>query len=150
MAPDAAALLLAQRIQDLGARSDYPALAAIRDDPSTRPLLDSLPDPDRERADLVLRGVDRWLDSERRTALRRLTEAREALDAFDVDLAGALLRRVEDRLLDDEAREERDRLLLEVSARTMERESLAAAAERVVAETPRPRRRFFRRFFRRR
>jgi len=144
MASDPAALVLFQQIRDLGARRDYPRLAAIRDDPATGPLLDTLPAADRERAALFLQGVDRWLESEGRTARRRLAEAREALDRFDVDLAGALLTRVDDRFLDGEGREERDRLILDLAARTMEAETLTAAAGRVLDEAA-PRRRRFRR-----
>lgn len=144
MPPDTAAFVLFQRIRDLGARRDYPRLAEIRDDPDTGPLLDTLPAADRERAELFLQGVDRWVESQGRTARRRLTEAREALDRFDLDLARALLTRVDDRVLDGEGREERDRLILDVSARTMEAESLDEAAKRVLDEAS-PRRRRFRR-----
>jgi hypothetical protein len=55
---------------------------------------------------------------------RRLGESRRALEGLDFELAAGLMRKVDGRFLSAERREERDDLLLEMSARTMEIESL--------------------------
>ncbi len=46
------------------------------------------------------------------------------MDGLDLELARGLMNRVDSRFLSDEQKEERDQLLLDISARTMELESL--------------------------
>lgn len=132
-----AALALYQQIIDLGAERDYAALAELRLRPATPQLLTLLDDAARQRAELFLKQVERWEETQRETARRRLAEARKALEGLDLELARGLLTRVDNRLLDDEAREEKSRLLLELTARSMELEQLQAAAEQLRKE-PRP------------
>lgn len=65
---------------------------------------------------------------------RRLEEARAALDSFDLVLTRALLSRVEDDWLTDDDSAVRDIILLELEARAMETEDLAALAEETFQE----------------
>ena len=104
--------------------------------------MDLLPTAASDRARLHLRQARRWADRKRATNRRRLDEARAALTALDLELARGLLARVEDPFLDDAGRKERDDLLLELSARTMEFEDIARAVP--PPEQPR-RRRWWRR-----
>ena len=135
-----AALARYQEIIDLGAERDYRALADLRRDATTPQLLALLDDAARQRAEFFLRQVERWEESQRETALRRLAEARKALEGLDLQLARGLLSRVDSRLLDEEARAEKSQLLLDLTARSMELEALQAAAERL-SEESRPARR---------
>lgn len=124
-----------RRIVDLGTAGSYTELADIARDPTTEPLLEMVSDAARHRAELFLREAERWERSRRRINAQRLAEARKALDGLDLELARGLLARIKSRHLDEEGVVERDRLLLEVSARAMEIESLQSASQRLIEES---------------
>ena len=76
----------------------------------------------------------RWRAYKRKTSSRHLADARTALDRLDVQLAKGLVNRIDGRFLSDEQLEERDRLLIDISARSMELESLESAGHEVIEE----------------
>lgn len=115
---------LAERIIELGDEREFKEIVDLAHDPDTRPLIDLLPDTYRKRPDLYLREAIRWEQKRREISTRRLAEARKALDGLDLELARGLMNRVDSRFLTEEQKEERDQLLLDISARTMELESL--------------------------
>ncbi len=132
---------LHRRILELADADESRLLLAIADDPSTGPLLERLPEAARRRSDLQLRRARRWAERQRTTNRRRLTEARAALDALDLELARGLLARIDGEFLDPEERRRRDEMLLELSARTMEFEDIT---RRVPDARPQTRRRWWR------
>ncbi len=140
-----AARALRAHIVALGEAEDYAALIAIASEPSTSRLLDMLPRPARQRSDIYLREADHWAQRQRSANRRRLTEAREALDALDVPLAKAVLARIDGGYLDESGIEERDRLILEMESRSMELEELSGTADQVIAAEKPARRRRWRR-----
>ena len=125
-----------QRIIDLAAAESFPELLEIRHDPTTAPLLALLSKTARDRAEPYLRDADRWEQSRRRINTRRLAEARKALAGLDLQLARSLVARIDDRFLDEQGFAERDELLLALSARTMEVESLRATGEQLIEDSP--------------
>lgn len=132
---------LHRRIIDLGAARAYPELIEIRRREDIAGLLELLSDNARGRAELFLRNAERWADGRRLANRRRLDQARRALDELDIQLAGGVLARVEPDFLDEEAEARRDELLLELSARRMELESLRDAERRLTHDDPPPDRR---------
>ena len=80
----------------------------------------------------------RWKAYKQRTSVRHLAEARAALDRLDVELARGLVNKVDGRFLSDDQLEERDRLLLDISARSMELESLESAGRDLIDEVGDP------------
>ncbi|MGA7272050.1 MAG: hypothetical protein WB239_13345 [Acidimicrobiia bacterium] len=118
-----------QRILDLGASGSYDELLELHRDPVTPRLLATLSDAERQRVDLHLRGAQRWEESKRETNRRRMAEARKALDGLDLQLARGLIARVDGRYLDEGDAADRDDLLLELSARSMELEELSRLDE---------------------
>lgn len=132
---------LCHRVIELGEDRNLEEISLLADAPATRTLLDLAPDASRERAELYMREAARWAERHRETNSRRLTEARRALEGLDLELARGLVNKVDDRFLTEEQQEERDGLLLDISARTMEMESLSEAGDRLIEDsTPRPRR----------
>lgn len=129
------------RILDLGANGSYEELLELYGDPATPHLLATLSETERQRIDLHLRGAERWEESKRETNRRRMAEARRALDGLDLQLARGLIARVDGRYLDDEDAQERDELLLELSARSMELEDLSRLDEQFEIDRVRKRRR---------
>ena len=134
---------LRSRIVDLGQGERYLALMEIAADPATVHLLDLLPGPARQRSDIYLRETAHWVGKQRSANRRRLTDAREALDALDVELAKAILGRIDSQFFDNAGSDERDRLILEMESRAMELDELSGTAEQVIAaEKPARRRRW--------
>ncbi len=129
-----------QRILDLGASGSYGELLEICSDPTTTRLMALLTQAERDRVSLHLRGAERWAESKRETNRRRLGEARRALDGLDLQLARGLIARVDGRYLEPDDVEERDELLLDVSARSMELEELDQLDTQMKADQ-KPRRR---------
>jgi hypothetical protein len=125
---------LAQLVVDLGDQRDMPALIDLVHDFETRPLLGLLSDSMRRRPELFLREAARWEDQRRETNTRRLAEARKALDGLDLELARGLMNRIDGRFLTGPQVEERDQLLLDISARSMELESLDETGERLIGQ----------------
>lgn len=123
---------IAERIIELGDEREFSQIVDLAHNPDTRPLIDLLPDTYRKRPDLYLREAIRWEQKRRETSTRRLTEARKALDGLDLELARGLMNRVDSRFLTDEQKEERDRLLLDISARTMELEFLDESGNELI------------------
>lgn len=125
-----------QQIVQFGAEDDYAAIFALEKDPSTRPLLGQLAEADQRRAELHLAAGVRWaaVGSERNE--RRLSEARHALDQFDLELARGLIVLLDDRFMDEEAVERKNRLLLDIEARRMELAPLREAQERLASSSP--------------
>lgn len=128
-----------QQIIELSGERRYAELTELVHDPSTRELLELLPEASRERAELHLKAVERWEARRRETSLRRLSEARTALDGLDLELAQGLVNKVDSRFLTEEERAQRDQLLLDISARRMELESLQRSG-RELWEEAQPRR----------
>lgn len=115
---------IAEHIIELGDEREFRDIVGLAHDPDTRPLLDLLPDSYRKRPNLYLREAIRWEQKRKEISTRRLAEARKALSGLDLELARGLMNRVDSRFLTAEQEEERDQLLLDISARTMELESL--------------------------
>lgn len=123
---------IAERIIELGDEREFEQIVDLARDPDTRPLIDLLPDTYRKRPDLYLREAIRWEQKRKETSTRRLAEARKALDGLDLELARGLMNRVDSRFLTDEQEEERDQILLDISARAMELESLDESGNELI------------------
>ncbi len=147
--PDATgpAQAIHERIVALARAHDYRRLLDMAADPEVSDMLDRLPDSTRKRSQLHLQRAVRWREQRMEANLRRMNEARMALDGLDLQLARGVLARVEDDFLDAEGAEMRDALLLEVAARDLEFEALQVAAIELDRNRPgpRPRRRWWRR-----
>lgn len=126
---------LARHIAELGEGRKLDEIVDFSHEDSTVRLLALAPDTSRKRAELYLREAERWADNKERINARRLAEARRALDGLDLDLAKGLMKRINGRFLNDELEEERDRLLLDISARAMDVESLAETTRRLTEDT---------------
>lgn len=130
---------LAERIIELGDERDFEELIDLAHEPGTRSLLDLLPDTTRKRPSLYLREAERWEEMRKETNARRLSEARKALDGLDLELARGLMNRIDGRFLTTEQTEERDQLLLDISARAMEMESINETGDEMIGDRePRP------------
>jgi hypothetical protein len=117
--------VIAQRLVELGAKGQLDEFLAMVDDPVTKRLVDLAAHSSLDRVDPYVQEAERWRKHQLDTNTTRLGEARRALEGLDLGLAEGLIRKVDERFLSDEGREERDQLLLDMSARTMEVESLA-------------------------
>jgi hypothetical protein len=115
----------AQRLIELGAKGQLDDFLATIDDPTTKRLVAMASPSSRDRVDLYGQEAERWRKHQVEVNAKRLGEARRALDGLDLGLAEGVMRKINERFLSDEGREERDQLLLDMSARTMEIESLA-------------------------
>ncbi|HZD23841.1 MAG TPA: hypothetical protein VE569_10635 [Acidimicrobiia bacterium] len=138
---------LGERIVRLGHERCQVELVELAGDPSTRRLLGLLPDSERSRAEIHLKSAERWEQSKRETNTRRLDEARRALDGLDLELARGLTRKIDGRYLSDEQLREHDQLLLDISARAMEMESLSETGRELIEETEPKRQPWWRRWF---
>lgn len=125
---------LADHLVELGDQREFEEIIDLAHEPTTRLLLDLLPETTRKRPDLYLREARRWKERRRETATRRLDEARKALGGLDLELARGLMNRIDGRFLTSEQTEERDQLLLDISARTMEMESLNETGDELVED----------------
>lgn len=126
---------LSDRIAALSAEQRLVELAEIGGDDRSRSLLALLGGSARRQAEMHLDEAIRWKAYKQRTSVRHLAEARTALDRLDVELARGLVNRVDGRFLSEEQLEERDRLLLDISARSMELESLESAGRELIDES---------------
>lgn len=125
---------LVSRVVELGESRRLGEVVELARQSTTRPLLALVPDASRERAELYLREAERWAERREEINSRRLGEARRALDGLDLELAGGLMRRIDSRFLSSEQRDERDQLLLDITARAMEVESLTAMGRDLVED----------------
>lgn len=125
---------IVDRISELSAAGRLVDVAEVADDDRARALIALLPGSDRRQAEMQLDEAVRWTAYKRRTSVRHLAEARTALDRLDVELARGLVNKVDGRFLSEEQLEERDRLLLDISARAMEIESIEAAGRELMDE----------------
>jgi hypothetical protein len=125
---------LVSRVVELGESRRLGEVVELARQPTIRPLLALVPDASRERAELYLREAERWVERREEINSRRLGEARRALDGLDLELARGLMRRIDSRFLSREQRDERDRLLLDITARAMEVESLTAMGRDLVED----------------
>ena len=128
--------VVVQRLVELGEKGQLDEFVAIADDPVTTRLIAQASPSSRDRVDLYAQEAERWRKHQTEINARRLGEARRALDGLDLGLAEGLMRKIDERFLTDEGHEDRDRLLLDMSARTMEIESLG----RVEGKEKRPHR----------
>lgn len=136
-----AAQELASRIRALAIRDEYRNLLEIDAQPDTTRLLNALGTDLAAAARLHLDAARRWKLRMEETNRRRLTEARDALNGFDLTLTRALLSRIEEDWLTSDDAAARDEILLQMEARTMETEDLTAlAAEAFERHKPRGRR----------
>jgi hypothetical protein len=136
---------LYRRLTEAAEEGRQPEIVAIRDAPDTARLVELLSDTQQDRAALFFRTATRWEESQRQTALRRLADAGKALAGLDLELARGLLARVDSTYLDADEIAEKDALLLEVSARSMELEGLESEGRRLIEEAEPKRRRWWRR-----
>jgi hypothetical protein len=125
---------LVTRVVELGESRRLAEVVELARQSTIRPLLALVPDASRERAELYLREAERWAERRGEINSRRLGEARRALDGLDLELARGLMRRIDSRFLSRELRDERDQLLLDISARAMEMESLTAMGRDLVED----------------
>jgi hypothetical protein len=125
---------LVSRVVELGESRRLGEVVELARQPTIRPLLALVPDASRERAELYLREAERWAERREEINSRRLGEARRALDGLDLELARGLMRRIDSRFLSREQTDERDRLLLDITARAMEVESLTAMGRDLVED----------------
>jgi hypothetical protein len=132
---DALARELHEQIIDLGERRELLAILEIVGDPSNGHLLEQGPASSRRRAQSYIGEAERWVEKRREANTRRLAEARRALEGLDLQLARGLMNRIDGRFLSDGQQDERDRLLLDISARSMELESLSETGDRLMEET---------------
>jgi len=140
-----AAQELYRRLTEAAEEGRQPEIVTIRDAPDTARLVELLSDTQQDRAALFFRTATRWEESQRQTALRRLADAGKALAGLDLELARGLLARVDSTYLDADEIAEKDALLLEVSARSMELEGLESESRRLIEEAEPKRRRWWRR-----
>ncbi|MFW2340844.1 MAG: hypothetical protein ACN4GK_12400 [Acidimicrobiia bacterium] len=129
-----AAIALSRRILALARQHDHAALLAIDSDPETGRLLGSSDEELAKAASVHLRGARAWRRKKEDANLRRLEEARTAIDGFDIARAKSLLLRIEDDYLTPESSSLRDGVLLDLEARSMESESLQASADQIIVE----------------
>lgn len=129
------ASLLATLINTHATRHEHLVLLDLDEDPKTAWQLALLSAATRERAETHLRGARNWAQGQRHANLRRLDETDAALKDFDIGLARSIVRRLEERFLDDEGRDRRDQLLLDIAARAMETEELADVAGQIWQES---------------
>ncbi|MDF1595660.1 MAG: hypothetical protein P1T08_06145 [Acidimicrobiia bacterium] len=129
-----AAQALNRRILALARQHDHLALLALDADPETAPLLALLTGDLASAALVHLEGARAWRRRKEEANQRRLAEARAALDGFDLVRARSLLFRIEEEFLSSPGVEDRDAILLEFEARTMETEELQETAEDVIDE----------------
>jgi hypothetical protein len=129
------ARVLTARVSELSAEGRLVDLAGIAEDDRSRALLALLPGSDRRQAEMHLDEAARWKAFKQKTSVRHLAEARTALDRLDLGLARGLVNKVDGRFLTDEQLEERDQLLLDISARSMELESMEAAGRELIDES---------------
>jgi hypothetical protein len=129
-----------QMILRLSEEGRIAQLSDLLRDGTTVRMLELLPEASRRRVEVLLREVAAWEQHQRDLALRRLSDARRALERLDLDLAKGLAAKVDSRWLDPRELEERDQLLIDISARELELEPLQRA-ERALTEKPRPDRR---------
>ena len=128
-------------IQAAARNHDFPELIRLAQDPLTIRMLSVLPAELQTAAQLQLDNASDWLSQRVIANARRLVEAEDALESFDLRLSRSIIHRLEERYLTDDDRANRDRLLLAIEARSMEAESLADIAKTVEAELRPPRRR---------
>ncbi len=121
-------------IQSAARSHKFETLVEFIDDPLTAPLLTVLPIELQDAAEIQLAAAQSWRIRRIENHARRLDEADEALDAYDLRLARSLIGSVEDRYLSEEGRETRDRLLIDLEARTMEAEALDETARQLEDE----------------
>jgi hypothetical protein len=62
-------------------------------------------------------------------------EARRALDGLDLELARGLMNKIDGRFLSEDEAQERDQLLIDIAARTMEFESISETGDRLLQRT---------------
>lgn len=129
---------LCRRLVSLGEARKLDEITDIARDPLTRAQIRLADDDIQEQVERYLREAERWETRRRNTNSRRLAEARKALDGLDLELARGLMNKIDGRFLSEEENEERDQLLLDISARVMEMESLSDTGEQLL-ENDRPR-----------
>lgn len=130
----AAALALSRRILALAREHDHPGLLEVDADPDTARLLALSADNLARAAEVHLSGARAWRRRKEDANLRRLAEARTAMDGFDISRAKSLLLRIEEDFLSQEGVDLRDAILIDLEARSMESESLQASAEQIIVE----------------
>jgi hypothetical protein len=119
--------VVVRRLVELGEKGQLDEFVAMVDDPVTKRLITQASGSSRDRVNLYVQEAERWRRHQIEVNAKRLGEARRALDGLDLGLAEGLMRKIDERFLTDEGHEERDQLLLEMSARAMEIESLGRA-----------------------
>ena len=134
LACEPAARRRSNAIQAAARNHKFETLLEINDDPLTAPLLSVLPIELQEAADIQLSAAISWRARKIEAHVRRLEEAEDALEAFDLPLARSLIGSIEDQYLSEEGRETRDRLLLDIEARSMEADALDETARQLEAE----------------
>lgn len=146
LACEPAARRRSNAIQSAARNHKFETLVEFIDDPLTAPLLAVLPIELQDAAEIQLGAAESWRERKVESHTRRLDEAEEALEDYDLPLTRSLIASVEDRYLSEEGREKRDRLLIDLEARTMESEALDATASQLEDELrPKRKKRWWRR-----
>lgn len=120
--------VVVQQLIDLGTKGDLDEFLAVVDDPVNQRMIPLASPSARERLSVYSEEADRWRIHQFAVNERRLTEAQRALDGLDFGLAQGLISKLDEAYLTEEGHEMRDRILLEISARSMEVEPLAQIA----------------------
>ena len=134
LACEPAARRRSNAIQAAARNHQFEVLIELLDDPMTAPLLSVLPTELQDAAAIQFAAAESWRSRKIESHQRRLREASEALDGYDLRLARSLIGSVDDRYLSEEGRDDRDRLLLDLEARHMEAESLDETARKLEEE----------------
>jgi hypothetical protein len=132
---EAKARSLHERISRLGQDRDLETILQLVGDPDNRSLLESGPESSRTRAEAYVKEAERWAERKRDTNTRRMGEARRALDGLDLELARGLMNKIDGRFLSEDEAQERDQLLIDIAARTMEFESISETGDRLLQRT---------------
>lgn len=125
---------LFEKINQPRDESQNAEVVEIARDPLTPSLLSLLPDTPRRHAQMRLDEAELWAANRRKANERRLKEAQRALDGLDLELARGLMKRIDGRFLSSEQEDARDQLLLDISARGLEMESLEKVGENLVED----------------
>ena len=125
---------LAGRIQSLARADHYEGLLALAADPDTGRLLNLLAPELRRGAKVHLDGARRRQERSQQAARRHIDAASAALSGLDPARAAQELARVERRWLNEDQREELDRLGRQISEARAEQRELTEITSEVLRE----------------
>lgn len=137
---------LRNRITTAAKAKDFRAMLEIEAEASTRSLLQLLPEAIATDAGTHLDDAVVWRTIQEDANTRRIKKAQGAFADFDLGLTRALIRKVDTEFLAEPDREAYDRLLLDMTARTMELDEVMEAVGPLdTPEVPPSKRRWWKR-----